>query len=78
MSTTEQDALEAGTVWWDGELFSGAPNWENLHKIAKPSLSKEEQDFIDGPVEQLCTLLNDWEISHLQHDLSEERSEGVV
>ena len=72
MSATEQDALEAGSVWWDGELFSGAPNWENLHKIAKPGLSKEEQDFIDGPVEQLCALLNDWEISHLQHDLSED------
>src|SRR5690606_23007066 len=48
MSQTEKDALEAGTVWWDGELFTGDPNWEKLLSAAAPKLSAEEQAFLDG------------------------------
>ena len=69
MSTTEKEALEAGTVWWDGELFSGNPDWKKLHAYPKPSLSAEEQAFLDGPVEALCEMLNEWEITNDLHDL---------
>lgn len=69
MSQTEREALEAGNVWWDGELFSGRPKWRRLRKLPPPTLSKEEQAFIDGPVETLCSMLNDWEITHEKHDL---------
>lgn len=63
MSETEQQALEAGTVGWSGELFSGAPDWKKLGDRAGPQLSLEEKAFLDGPVETLCRMLNDWEIS---------------
>ena len=63
MSETEQQALEAGTVGWTGDLFSGAPNWEKLLAMPGPQLSAEEQTFLDGPVEALCGMLNDWDIS---------------
>ena len=53
MSETERDAIEAGTVWWESELFRGAPDWSRLQSYAKPQLSQEEQAFIDGPVEEL-------------------------
>jgi acyl-CoA dehydrogenase len=62
MSSTEREALEAGTVWWEGEIFSGRPRWRRLLKTPRPSLSEREQAFIDGPVETLCRMLNDWEI----------------
>ena len=64
MSKTEQDALEAGNVWWDGELFSGMPDWRKLNRLPPPKLTDEEQAFLDGPVEQLCRMLDDWEITH--------------
>lgn len=69
MSNTEKTALEAGTVWWDGELFSGNPNWQHWLKYPTPTLTAEEQRFLDGPVETLCALSNDWEITHTQKDL---------
>jgi len=69
MSDTEQQALEAGTTWWDAELFSGKPDWNVLLSQPAPKLSKEEQAFLDGPVETLCSMLNDWEINHILHDL---------
>lgn len=69
MSKTERDALEAGTVWWDGELFSGNPDWIKLLTIPTPQISAEEQAFLDGPVEELCHMLNDWEITEELHDL---------
>ncbi len=69
MSDTEQAALDAGTVWWDGELFSGAPDWNQLLSVPAPTLSDEEQAFLDGPVEQLCGMLDDWEITHERADL---------
>lgn len=72
MSDTEREALEAGSVWWDGELFSGAPNWNKLLKYPKPKLSDEEQAFLDGPTEELCKMLDDWKIASELHDLPEE------
>jgi acyl-CoA dehydrogenase len=72
MSQTERDALEAGSVWWDGELFSGRPNWQALLETPRPSLSAAEQAFVDGPVEELCSMLNDWKITHEYYDLPEE------
>jgi acyl-CoA dehydrogenase len=72
MSATEQDAIDAGTVWWDGELFSGNPNWRNLHNIPQPQLSKEEQAFLNGPVEEACRMVEEWEVYHKRTDLSPE------
>ena len=64
LSKTERDALEAGSVWWEGELFSGMPNWQKLTELPAPQLTEEEQAFLDGPTEKLCYLLDDWEITH--------------
>ncbi len=64
MSKTEQEALEAGNVWWDGELFSGMPDWNRLMTLPAPELTEEEQAFLDGPTEQLCRMLDDWQITH--------------
>jgi acyl-CoA dehydrogenase len=72
MSSTEREALEAGTVWWDGELFSGGPNWSKLMSAKAPTLSQEEQAFLDGPCEQLCKMIDDWDITHRRADLSPE------
>jgi acyl-CoA dehydrogenase len=72
VSQTEQEALEAGTVWWDGELFSGKPNWKKLLAYPKPVLSAEEQAFLDGPTEQLCAMVDDWKITHELCDLPPE------
>jgi acyl-CoA dehydrogenase len=72
MSTTEREALEAGTVWWDGELFTGGPDWSKLLSAKVPTLSPEEQAFIDGPCEELCRLINDWDITHRRADLPPE------
>src|SRR6185437_10747790 len=69
MSATEREALEAGTVWWDGELFTGAPRWERLLAAKPPQLSAEEQAFIDGPCEELCRMIDDWDITHRRADL---------
>lgn len=66
MSNTEREALEAGDVWWEGDLFSGRPNWWKLHAIPQPTLSQEENDFIHNETEQLCQMLDDWQI--VQHD----------
>jgi len=69
LSDTEQTALEAGTVGFEGELFSGKPDWHELLKQPKPELSVEEKAFLDGPVEQLCGMLDDWQITHELGDL---------
>src|SRR5690349_3203684 len=69
MSQTEREALEAGTVWWDGELFTGAPKWNKLLSAKPPELSAEEQAFIDGPCEELCRMLDDWDITHKRGDM---------
>src|SRR6266853_838450 len=69
MSQTEKEALEAGTVWWDGELFTGAPHWPKLLAAKPPQLSGPEQGFLDGPCEELCRMLADWNITHERADL---------
>ncbi len=68
MSDTEREALEAGDVWWEGELFRGQPDWKKLLALPKPSLSAEEQAFMDNQVESLCAMINDWDIVHQQKD----------
>ncbi|MDX1639114.1 MAG: acyl-CoA dehydrogenase [Balneolaceae bacterium] len=62
ISETERTAIEAGNVWVDGELFSGKPDLEKLAHEDYPDLSKEEQEFLDGPVEELCSMVNDWDV----------------
>ena len=69
MSDTEREALEAGSIWWDGELFSGMPDWDRLMSFPPPKLSAEEQAFLDGPCEELCRMLDDWEICHERGDM---------
>jgi acyl-CoA dehydrogenase len=72
LSRTEREALEAGTVWWDGELFGGRPDWARLLAQPPASLTPEEQAFLDGPVEELCGMLDDWRIVEEVRDLPPE------
>ncbi len=72
LSETEQVALEAGTVGWEGELFAGKPDWKKLQDMPFLELTVEEQAFIDGPVEELCDMLNQWQITHRDADLDPE------
>ena len=72
VSRTEQEALDAGTVGWDAELFSGRPDWTKLTGIRPLTLSAEEQAFLDGPTEQACRMIDDWDIRHNRADLSPE------
>jgi acyl-CoA dehydrogenase len=69
MSRTEQEALEAGNVWWEGELFSGIPNWRKLLELPEPRLTEEERAFLDGPTEELCRMIDDWQITHELADM---------
>lgn len=71
ISQTERDALEAGTTWWDAELFTGRPDWRKLLDFPEAKLTAEEQAFLDGPVEELCAMLNDYEIDNRTRDLPE-------
>ena len=71
MSTTEREALDAGTSWWEKELFMGAPDWSKFDTYPYPELSEQEQSFIDNEVEQLCAMLDEWDI-HTNQDLSPE------
>ncbi len=71
VSQTEQEALDAGTVWWDGELFGGNPDWHKLLGYPKPALTPAEQSFLDNETEQLCAMLDDWDITHVRQDLPE-------
>jgi acyl-CoA dehydrogenase len=72
ISETEQAALDAGTVGWEGELFAGKPDWSALKRQPYLSLTVEEQAFLDGPVEELCHMLDSWEITHVNADLNPE------
>jgi acyl-CoA dehydrogenase len=72
MSTTEREALEAGTVWWDGELFTGKPEWSKLLGAKAPKLTAEEQAFLDGPCEELCRMIDDFDITHRRGDMPPE------
>jgi acyl-CoA dehydrogenase len=78
MSDTEREALEAGNVWWDGELFSGMPEWDRLMSFPAPELSEEEQAFLDGPCEQLCQMLDDWDVCHERADMPPEVWEFII
>ena len=69
MSQTEQEAIDAGTVWWDGDLFSGRPDWNKLLAVPKPALTEEEQSFLDNETDQLCAIANDWETTQIYQDL---------
>src|SRR5258705_1272766 len=62
MGETERIALEAGTVWWDGELFSGRPDWKKLLDFQRKPLSARERAFLDGPVEELCGMVEEWKV----------------
>jgi acyl-CoA dehydrogenase len=70
MSSTEREALEAGTVWWDGELFTGNPDWAKLVSAKAPQLTAEERAFIDGPCDDVCRMIDEFDITHVRGDLS--------
>ncbi len=72
MSETEKSAIDAGTTWWEADLFCGNPDWKKLHQYPKPRLSLEEQAFLDGPVETVCAMLDDWKATHELTDLPPE------
>ncbi|MDN3682687.1 acyl-CoA dehydrogenase FadE [Vibrio tapetis subsp. quintayensis] len=72
MSTTEKEALDAGTVWWEAELFRGKPDWRKLEEIKPSELSEEERAFIDGPVNEVCAMTNDYQVTHELADLPPE------
>ncbi len=72
VSQTEQEALDAGSVWWDADLFSGRPDWGKLLAYPQASLSEEERAFLHGPVEELCGMLDEWDITHNRMDLPPE------
>ncbi len=69
LSDTEREAIEAGDTWWDADLFTGSPDWDKLLANGPAKLSAEEQAFLDGPVEEFCAMLNDWQISWELRDL---------
>lgn len=72
VSRTEQEALDAGTVGWDADLFSGRPKWDNLLSIRKLTLTDEEQAFLDGPVDVVCKMIDDWDTRHVRADMTPE------
>ncbi len=72
VSETEQVAIDAGTVWWEGELFTGSPDWSRLLKSEGVNITEEEQAFIDGPVEDLCNMVNTWDINFKHADIPED------
>lgn len=72
MSVTEKEAIDAGTTWFEAELFRGSPDWNKLHSYPQPRLSAEEQAFLDGPVDTVCQMVNDWHTTHERADLSPE------
>ena len=72
MSDTEREALEAGTVWWEGELFRGNPDWKKLLAYPTPKLTPAEQSFLDNEVAEVCRLVDDWHVSHERYDLTPE------
>lgn len=83
MNQTEKEALDAGDVWWDGELFRGNPDWKILLDTPKPELNEEEQDFIDNQVETVCNMVSDWDVSFKDQDLPQQawdylKSEGFL
>lgn len=71
LSETERDAMEAGDVWWEAELFSGNPDWSKLADVKAPVLSAKEQAFLDRPCTELCAMIDDWSINQIDADLPE-------
>ena len=72
VSATEQEALNAGTIGFDAELFSGTPDWEKLRAVPPITLTAEEKAFLDGPTAELCRMVDDWKIRHDQHEIPEQ------
>jgi len=62
ISETEQTAIEAGTVWVEGELFSGKPDMKKMSSEPYPDLTDKEREYLDGPVEELCRMVDDWKV----------------
>ena len=74
MSDTEREALEAGDVWWDADLFTGNPDWAKLLAVKPATLTAEEQAFMTGPVDRLCEMIDDWQINWELRDELEPRA----
>jgi len=72
LSVTEQEAIDAGTVWWEGELFTGNPDWNRLLASGRPQINEYEQSFIEGPVEQLCQMVDSWRVNFVTTDIPSE------
>jgi acyl-CoA dehydrogenase len=72
MSDTEREALEAGDVWWDADLFTGTPDWSKLLAVAPARLTDEETAFLNGPVEELCAMVDEWKVNWEWRDLPPE------
>ncbi|MGF1760593.1 acyl-CoA dehydrogenase FadE [Photobacterium sagamiensis] len=72
MSRTEKEAIDAGTVWWEADLFRGNPDWNKLHDIPAPRLSAEEKAFLEGPATEVCRMVNDFQVTHELADLPPE------
>ena len=72
ISQTEQEALDAGKVWWEADLFSGDPDYAKIRDLPMPTLNAEERAFMNGPVEELCRMLDDWKITNEDYDLPKE------
>jgi len=72
MSRTEQEAIDAGTTWFEADLFRGNPDWQKLHNFPQPRLTAEEQAFLNGPVEEVCSMIDEFDITHNRADLPPE------
>lgn len=72
LSETEAEAMQAGEVWWEAELFSGNPDWDKLLDVKPPKLTEQEQAFLDGPCEELCAMIDDWAVNQIDADLPDE------
>ncbi|CUI43625.1 Acyl-CoA dehydrogenase%2C short-chain specific [Achromobacter xylosoxidans] len=72
LSATEREAIEAGDTWWEADLFTGNPDWRKLLDVPAAALTPDEQRFIDGPVAQLCAMLDEWDITWRRRDLPPE------
>ena len=60
ISPSERNAIEAGSVWVEKDLFSGKPDFKKLMNEPYPNLTAEEKAFMDGPVKRLCAAIDDW------------------
>lgn len=78
LSQTEREALEAGTVWWDGELFTGLPDWTKLQALPPPRLTDAERAFLEGPTSELCRRIDDWQVTHEIGDLPREIWDYII